>query len=163
MLYAFVDSGTVVSVGRLPNSARRLDNGSWVMGLSTAPAEMVEACGWFPVVDNPPAFDPVTEVRERSDVTLESGVPVMQYVVRDKTPAEVAEEADAADREAKRTSVAGAVSVLRGWADDAQSTTVTSGNAVQVLNLVVDRLGVFFDRFADLVEAQRLDVGNDGP
>lgn len=44
-----------------------------------------------------------------------------------------------------------AISVLRQWADDAQSTTVTSGNAVAVLTVVVGRLGVFFDRFADLL------------
>ena len=47
-----------------------------------------------------------------------------------------------------------AIATLRQWADDAEATTATQGNAVQVLNVVVDRLGVFFDRFADLLEQQ---------
>ena len=50
--------------------------------------------------------------------------------------------------------LANAVATLRQWADDADAVTVTSGNAVATLALVVDRLGVFFDRFADLVEHQ---------
>lgn len=45
-----------------------------------------------------------------------------------------------------------AVAVLRQWAADADAVTVTSGNAVATLATVVDRLGVFFDRFADLLE-----------
>lgn len=49
-----------------------------------------------------------------------------------------------------------AIDVLRQWAADAEATTVTSGNAVATLNVVVDRLGVFFARFADLLENRRL-------
>lgn len=47
-----------------------------------------------------------------------------------------------------------AVPTLRQWAADAEATTATNTNAVQVLNVVIDRLGVFFDRFADLLENQ---------
>ncbi len=54
----------------------------------------------------------------------------------------------------KATAVDNAVAALRQWAIDADGTTVTSGNAVVVLQQVVDRLGVFFDRFADLVESK---------
>ncbi len=57
----------------------------------------------------------------------------------------------------KRSNVAQSVTTLRQWAIDAQGTTVTTGNAVATLQTVVDRLGVFFDRFADLIESQRLD------
>ena len=64
---------------------------------------------------------------------------------------------DADDREQKGTNVSQAVTALRQWASDAQSTTVTSGNAVATLQTVVDRLGIFFDRFADLIESRRLD------
>lgn len=35
--------------------------------------------------------------------------------------------------------------------------TVTSGNAVQTLQVTVDRLGIFFDRFADMLEVQGVD------
>ena len=44
-----------------------------------------------------------------------------------------------------------AIATLRQWAADARNTTVTSGNAVAVLGVVVQRLGTFFDRFADLL------------
>jgi hypothetical protein len=53
---------------------------------------------------------------------------------------------------ARRESFAQAIGTLRQWAKDADAVTVTQGNAVQVLQVVVDRLGVFFDRFADLLE-----------
>ncbi len=64
---------------------------------------------------------------------------------------------DSEDREQKGTNVSQAVTALRQWALDAQSTTVTSPNAVVTLQIVVDRLGIFFDRFADLIESRRLD------
>ena len=43
------------------------------------------------------------------------------------------------------------VATLHQWALDANNTTVTSQNAVATLNVVVKRLGTFFDRFADLL------------
>ncbi len=64
---------------------------------------------------------------------------------------------DSEDREQKGTNVSQAVVTLRQWASDAAGTTVTTGNQVAVLQQVVDRLGVFFDRFADLIESKRLD------
>ncbi len=57
----------------------------------------------------------------------------------------------------KATNVSQSVTTLRQWAADAASTTVTTGNQVVVLQQVVDRLGTFFDRFADLIESRRLD------
>ncbi len=57
----------------------------------------------------------------------------------------------------KANNVSQAVTTLRQWALDAAGTTVTTGNQVAVLQQVVDRLGVFFDRFADLIESKRLD------
>lgn len=52
----------------------------------------------------------------------------------------------------RMSSVISAVPTLRTWASDAAATTVTPGNSVAVLQTVVNRLGVFFSRFADLVE-----------
>ncbi len=46
---------------------------------------------------------------------------------------------------------AGGVKTLRLWATQAQGTTVTNTNAVATLQIVIDRLGLFFDRFADLL------------
>ena len=67
---------------------------------------------------------------------------------------EEAADTAAAESDTRRTSLTGAVVTLRQWADDANATTVTSGNAVATLQVVVDRLGVFFDRFADLIVEQ---------
>lgn len=53
-------------------------------------------------------------------------------------------------REARITA---AIPVLRQWASDARGTTVTAGNAVATLQVVVNRLGVFFDNFADLLQS----------
>lgn len=156
-MYALVIDNAVQSVGRLPNSARRLDTGQWVMGLATAPTELVEACGYFPVVDTPPAYDPATEVLERNGVVVVQGVPVVDYTVRDKTAAELAAEADQADRQAKGIDVGNAVDTLRTWADQAAGVTVTSTNAVDTLQTLVDRQAIFYARFADLLEYQGLD------
>lgn len=78
--------------------------------------------------------------------TFEDGVRV------DTHPAEIPDELAAHDARAAR--LRGAVATLRQWASDADDTSVTQGNAVQVLGTMVDRLGLFFDRFADLLENQ---------
>ncbi len=57
----------------------------------------------------------------------------------------------------KATNVSQAVVTLRQWASDAESTTVTKANSVATLQTVINRLGIFFDRFADLIESRRLD------
>lgn len=49
-MHARVENGQIVSFG-LPESARRLDTGEWVMGLRTAPAELVKATGHLPVTE----------------------------------------------------------------------------------------------------------------
>lgn len=63
---------------------------------------------------------------------------------------------DARAARSKGDAVDTAVTTLRQWAGDAETTVATSGNAVAVLQQVVDRLGVFFDRFADLIESDKL-------
>ena len=69
----------------------------------------------------------------------------------------VDEQIDNEDRQQKADNIAQAVTALRQWASDAAGTTVTKGNQVTVLQQVVNRLGTFFDRFADLIESKRLD------
>ena len=56
------------------------------------------------------------------------------------------------EQRARRLRLDQAAATLRAWAVDADATTVTAGNAVAVLGVVVDRLAVFFDRFADLLD-----------
>lgn len=52
------------------------------------------------------------------------------------------------DRE-RRQRLAAAIATAGQWAADARGTTVTAVNAVATLQVVVDRLGIFFDYFAD--------------
>lgn len=59
----------------------------------------------------------------------------------------------AQDRE---SNLRAAIDTLRQWADDAAGAKVTNTNNTQVTQVVVDRLGVFFDRFADLLENRYL-------
>lgn len=47
---------------------------------------------------------------------------------------------------------------LKQWADEAEAITVTSGNSVAVLNTTMDRLAIFFDRFANLCEYWLKDI-----
>ena len=158
-MYAFVVDGVVESVGRLPSSARRLDTGQWVMGLESAPTALVEACGWFPVSDIPPDYDPATEVRSRADVVVVSGVPTVEYSVRPKTQAELDADADELDREAKRVSVTQAVTWLRQQQQTAAGVNVTTTNAVNVLGQLVDNIGDFYGHFADFLEGYGFDQG----
>jgi len=60
------------------------------------------------------------------------------------------------DREQKQSNVEQAVDTLRQWAIDSAGTTVTDQNNTAVTQQIVDRLGVFFDRFADLIESKLL-------
>lgn len=117
---------------------------------------LLDVCGFVEAIEDRPTLG-ADEVYDTHADLLEAGIPVRRWTKRAKTAEELAAEADEADREAKRTEVGRAVATLRQWAQDARDTTVTATNIVAVTNVVVDRLGVFFDRFADLIEAQRLD------
>ena len=106
-----------------------------------------------------PAYDPLTEKLSPGawvdDEPNESAVFTVSVVALDA--GELAAVADEQDRAGKRVNVANAVSTLRDWATQAAGVTVTSGNAVATLQTMVDRMGTFFDRFADLIEGQRWD------
>jgi hypothetical protein len=88
MSYALVDDGTIEAEGALPQSARRLDTGQWVMGLRTAPVELREATGWFEVVDVARPADTETDTYDRT-LELVGGVPTVVWVQRPKTQAEI--------------------------------------------------------------------------
>ena len=118
-MYAFVTDDTIQSLGRLPASARRLDTGDWVMGLATAPVELVAATGWLPVIDTPRPDDTATTTHDRS-VELVAGVPTVVWTQRDKTPEELAAETRQANRtaieDAARTAMANLQTII-GSAD----------------------------------------------
>jgi hypothetical protein len=154
MAYALVTDGTIDAVqGNVPTAARRLDTGEWVMGLRDADTATQEATGWFEIQDTARPADTPTTTHDRS-VELVADVPTVVWTERPKTAAELQAEADEADRETKRGNYQDAVATLRDWSDQAESTTVTSGNAVTVLQQLVDRSGTMWDRLADLIEAE---------
>lgn len=107
-------------------------------------------------VDDDLVYDPAAQIQVKTLNVLQTKVKLVKSI-RALTAEELAVIADDADRKAKMASIGGKVSVLRQWADDAESTTVTSGNAVATLQQVVNRLGKFFDNFADLIEGRRYD------
>lgn len=97
MTFALVTDNTIQSIGRLPDSARRLDTGEWVMGLATAPPELVAATGWTEVVDTPRPADTATTTHDHS-VELVAGVPTVTWTERAKTSEEQASQTQQANR-----------------------------------------------------------------
>jgi hypothetical protein len=125
-MYALVIEGEIQSVGRLPTSARRLDDGNWVMGLATASPGLIAACGYFLVLDMHPTYDSATEVLERGDVFLsDPSTPVVAYTIRPKTAEELAAEAFASTVQTNTetlsnpTSVEARIASIKGFLTDA--------------------------------------------
>ncbi len=159
MLYGRVISGALDGPIRRPriSGETKLSDGKLIKpGPNGWTAALLDVCGFVEAVEDRPALG-TDEVYDSFSDVLEAGVPTRRWTKRLKTAEELAAEADAADREAKLTQVGTAVATLRTWAEDARATTVTTANTVVVLQTIVDRLGVFFDRFADLIEGQRID------
>ena len=107
--------------------------------------------------DTNPAFDPAVE----KIVIGDSVSPTEHHrtkTVTALTQAELDALADTADRTAKGANISPAmINTLRTWATQAGNTTVTQGNAVNTLQTMVNRMGTFFSRFADLIESRRYD------
>lgn len=109
--------------------------------------------------DEDPNYDPETEKLDEGhwDDDPAREMTIFSRKATQLTENELAINAEKKDRVNKRVALKNAIPVLRGWADDAEGTTVTSGNAVNVLQTVVNRLGKFFDNFADMLEVQQID------
>lgn len=106
-----------------------------------------------------PAFNAATQKLVATAVETGSNPIVLtrDWQIVALTQAELDAIADNAARNAKRTLVANAIPTLRTWATQLEAVTVTSGNAVATLQALIDRQEVFYARFADLLEAQRID------
>lgn len=114
-MYAkLIDAAIVTTARHLPTGARRLDTGQWVLGLRTADADLVAACGWHPVTDNPPT-PAAGEVVERSGVELVDGTPTVVYTVRARTAEEIAAEQQAATDQTERDQARQAVENLLAY------------------------------------------------
>lgn len=132
-MYALVINGTIQSTGRLPESARRLDTGEWVMGLPDAPPSLVAATGWAEVVDTARPADTATTTHDRS-VELVNGTPTVVWTERAKTADETQAETRQANDATIRSQVETHMSDLA--AITGSSGTLTGAqlsNAVRVL------------------------------
>ena len=123
------------------------------MGLRDADTATQEATGWFEVQDTARPADTPTTTHDRT-IELVADVPTVVWTERTLTQAEIDAAADQADRDTKRGNYQGAVATLRTWSEQAETTTVTSGNAVATLQQMVDRSGIMWARLADLIEAE---------
>lgn len=158
MTYALVDdpdAPTAITEVRGPRSTevKRLDGtelrrpeGGWT-------DLQLKRCGLLPVATVPKPADTATTTHDRT-VELVAGVPTQVWTERPKTQAELDAEAEQAAQQVRTTDLTQAIATLRTWADDAASTNVNNGNNTQVTQVLVNRLGLFFDRFADLLENQ---------
>jgi hypothetical protein len=136
MTFALVIDGTI-EVGRLPGSARRLDDGRWVMDLSNVVDR--QACGWFEVTDTPRPDDTATTTYTRS-LILVGGAPVVTWTPVDKTQVELdADTAQAADS-TEDDQIRQMVSALRDYLALALPTAAQTRQQVDRLTRVAIRL-----------------------
>lgn len=79
-IYALVRDDTVTALG-LPDSARRLDSGEWVLGLANAPENLKAACGYLPIKPTPTPEAKNDGIIERR-IAIIDGAPVEEYIER---------------------------------------------------------------------------------
>lgn len=153
MSYARVVDGVAVEV------AARFPARGWVVTNDDPPQGHWEPItddataarhGWFQVVSVARPADTETTTYDRSWV-LHGSQWVETWTERDKTADELARAAARAASGARRGDLRGAVRTLRDWSSQMEAHTVTQQNAVNTVQLLVDRMAVFFDRFADLI------------
>lgn len=138
-MYAQVNEANEVTTvsGRLPNAARRLDSRAWVLGFPTAPVQLQEACGWFPVVDTPRPADTPTETTDRS-IELVAGQPTVVWTPRLWTADELTARQQDANRTTIDTAITNAITELQQIIDGPTIATVPDGTltAAQLSNIV---------------------------
>lgn len=142
MSYARVVNDVITEFG-LPLSARRLDTGEWVMGLDTAPVELVEACGYF-VVDET-AVQPAetaTTFWAPSWVVV-AGRPVRQWVETAKSAEQITAETRRANATTLQTQARTAINQCQTIIDDPNVTNaeaVTYIKQLATMNRAIIRL-----------------------
>jgi hypothetical protein len=81
-MYAQITANTITAESaQVPQSARRLDTGQWVLGLRDASVATQQACGWFAVNDVARPADTDTTTHDRS-VELVAGAPTVVWTER---------------------------------------------------------------------------------
>jgi hypothetical protein len=87
-MYAQIIDNAIGQTGGLPDSARRVDSGAWVLGLADADQATREACGWFEVDDTARPDDTATTTHDQL-IELVAGVPTVVWTERAKTAEEL--------------------------------------------------------------------------
>jgi len=149
-MYVFSTDGVTVDRLRtgLPKPMQRRINtdNAWVV----VDDSNREDCGYYLVTEIAQPANSPTESFFVSVVNTAPGAFTTQWDHdQAKHDARIANETATA----QYATLAGEISWLRGRADVANGTTVTSGNTIAVLQTVMDDLARFFDRFADKLEA----------
>lgn len=140
MTYAHITDSVIQAVGRLPQSARRLDTQEWVLGLADATVTLREACGWFPVTDTTRPEDTATTTHDRT-VELVAGVPTVVWTERPKTQAELDAEQETANRTTIDQAITDALTRLQELVDAPAIPAVPNGTMTNaVLSDVVRAL-----------------------
>lgn len=81
-MYAQIVDNIILQTGGLPDSARRLDTGQWILNLADADEPTREACGWYEVVDTLRPDDTPTATFDHS-IELVDGTPTVVWTGRD--------------------------------------------------------------------------------
>ena len=149
MTYIYSPDGTTIDKRRKELPARAWEQTSPEGGVyhDLTPANAADH-GWYELAEV--ARPDADHVRTVENIGPGQGFTEVWTFDQERADANVA----AADRDVKRGNYQGAVTTLRTWSDQAENTTVTSGNAVATLQQMVDRSGIMWDRFADLIEAE---------
>lgn len=126
-MYAFIQNNVIQSVsGLLPLSARRLDTGEWVLGLSDAPAEMQQACGYYEVVETAEPAPSNASMVVESTVDLVNGVPTMVWSERAMTIEEQQAATEASNRSAIETNLIADLAAMQAIIDDTNANINTN-------------------------------------
>lgn len=150
-MFAYVVDGVIERTGDVPPSARRLDNGDWVLGLARASVDKLAAVGWHEIVDVDRPDDTSTVTHDRS-VELVDGVPTVVWTARDFTPGELSALQSKSNRYAVDAAIIAAVAELDRIAAAAVLPTLPSGT------LTTAQLSVVVRSIRDAVQDNRAGV-----
>jgi hypothetical protein len=135
-VYAHVTDNTITATsGRLPNGARRLDTGAWVIGLVDADEPTRQATGWAEVIATARPDDTDTVTHDRS-VELVDGVPTVVWTQRPFTVDELAARAEAAAFVPVETRVAELEAELRAMRERVAAVEVVSAEAMAIRDAI---------------------------
>lgn len=114
------------------------------------------ASQWMPVIRNPqPVYNSTNEYLTQT-TTVTNGTVVIDWTIvnklqQQKDDEEAARVASVA-LESKRQAILNQVTWLRERADEADATTVASGNSLAVLNALLKNMAQFYRGFANKIE-----------